>query len=79
MATSSVAHASPWAAWPTNPGLEEAEDLLSGQRAEPARFAAAADRLLQGAQPLADNAFKIDLAHRAIVRALTEAAGGTVR
>ncbi|HAO76083.1 MAG TPA: FAD-binding molybdopterin dehydrogenase, partial [Pseudomonas sp.] len=37
------------------------------------------DRLLQGAQPLADNAFKIDLAHRAIVRALTEAAGGTVR
>ena len=79
MATSSVAHASPRRRGPQTRRPEEAEDLLSGQRAEPARFAAAADRLLQGAQPLADNAFKIDLAHRAIVRALTEAAGGTVR
>jgi xanthine dehydrogenase YagS FAD-binding subunit len=71
IALGGVAH-KPWR-------LEEAEELLSGKRAEPECFAAAADRLLQGAQPLADNAFKIDLARRAIVRALTEAAGGTVR
>src|SRR3546814_8427043 len=67
IALGGVAH-KPWR-------LEEAEELLSGKRAEPECFAAAADRLLQGAQPLADNAFKIDLARRAIVRALTEAAG----
>jgi len=71
IALGGVAH-KPWR-------LEEAEELLSGKRAEPECFAAAADRLLQGAQPLADNAFKVDLARRAIVRALTEAAGGTVR
>jgi xanthine dehydrogenase YagS FAD-binding subunit len=71
IALGGVAH-KPWR-------LEEAEELLSGKRAESECFAAAADRLLQGAQPLADNAFKIDLARRAIVRALTEAAGGTAR
>ena len=57
----------------------EAEQLLCGRRAEPAAFAEAAERLLQGAQPLAGNAFKIELARRAIVRALGEAAGGTPR
>ncbi|MCW3147132.1 xanthine dehydrogenase family protein subunit M [Stutzerimonas stutzeri] len=71
IALGGVAH-KPWR-------LEEAEELLSGKRAEAECFAAAAERLLQGAQPLADNAFKVDLARRAIVRALTEAAGGAVR
>lgn len=71
IALGGVAH-KPWR-------LEEAEALLAGKRAEQQSFARAAECLLQGAQPLADNAFKIDLARRAIVRALSEAAGGTVR
>lgn len=71
IALGGVAH-KPWR-------LEEAEALLAGKRAEEQSFARAAECLLQGAQPLADNAFKIDLARRAIVRALSEAAGGTVR
>lgn len=71
IALGGVAH-KPWR-------LEEAEALLAGKRAEEQAFARAAECLLQGAQPLADNAFKIDLARRAIVRALSEAAGGTVR
>lgn len=71
IALGGVAH-KPWR-------LVEAEQLLGGRRAEPAAFAEAAERLLQGAQPLAGNAFKIELARRAIVRALGEAAGGTPR
>jgi len=50
---------------------------LRGQAASPALFARAADALLQQAAPLSHNAFKVDLAKRAIVRALTEAAAGT--
>ncbi|WP_085677379.1 MULTISPECIES: xanthine dehydrogenase family protein subunit M [unclassified Pseudomonas] len=51
-----------------------AERLLTGQAASPALFAQAADLLLQGAVPLRHNGFKVPLAHRAIVRALNEAA-----
>ena len=40
-------------------------------------FAQAADVLLRDAKGFAHNAFKIDLARRAIVRALTQAAHGT--
>jgi xanthine dehydrogenase YagS FAD-binding subunit len=40
-------------------------------------FAQAADILLQGARGFSHNAFKIDLARRAIVRTLTQAANGT--
>ncbi len=40
-------------------------------------FAAAADLLLEGAEGYGHNAFKIDLARRAIVRALGQAAAGT--
>jgi CO/xanthine dehydrogenase FAD-binding subunit len=40
-------------------------------------FAQAADLLLRDAKGFAHNAFKIDLARRAIVRALTQAAHGT--
>ena len=40
-------------------------------------FARAADVLLRDAKGFEHNAFKIDLARRAIVRALTQAAAGT--
>jgi xanthine dehydrogenase YagS FAD-binding subunit len=59
-----------------------AEALLAGQPATEASFARAADALLQGAVPqgagAGSNAFKIRLAHRAIVRALSLAAAGTI-
>ncbi|MHA6492431.1 FAD binding domain-containing protein [Pseudomonas borbori] len=53
----------------------EAEAVLVDQPATAEFFALAAERLLSGAEPLEHNAFKIELARRAIVRALTEAAG----
>jgi xanthine dehydrogenase YagS FAD-binding subunit len=54
-----------------------AEGALRGQPAEPAAFTHAADLLLQGARGHGHNDFKIDLARRGIVRALTQAARGT--
>ena len=54
-----------------------AEAVLDGQAASGDNFARAADVLLQGAKGYEHNAFKIDLARRAIVRALTQAARGT--
>jgi xanthine dehydrogenase YagS FAD-binding subunit len=53
----------------------EAEQALVGQAATPATFAAAAAAALAGAKPRKDNAFKVELAKRTIVRAL-ELAGG---
>jgi xanthine dehydrogenase YagS FAD-binding subunit len=55
----------------------EAEGVLSGQPAHAATFGRAADVLLRDAKGYAGNAFKIDLARRCIVRALTQAAHGT--
>lgn len=59
----------------------EAEDVLVGQAPDPAVFDQAASVLLEGAQPqgtgLGHNGFKIPLARRAIVRALSLAAAGT--
>ena len=55
----------------------EAEAALRGQSADAATFAKAADLLLRGAKGFSHNAFKIDLARRAIVRTLTQAAKGT--
>ena len=52
------------------------EASLVGQPATPEHFAAAAELLLKDAQPLAHNAFKVELARRAVVRALTTAAEG---
>ncbi len=49
----------------------EAEKALVGAKAEPASYAAAARAALQGAKPQKHNAFKIELARRTIVRALT--------
>jgi xanthine dehydrogenase YagS FAD-binding subunit len=54
-----------------------AEAALRGQAATVATFTQAADLLLRDAKGFAHNAFKIDLARRVIVRALTQAARGT--
>ncbi|MGE8114294.1 FAD binding domain-containing protein [Pseudomonas sp. NPDC086566] len=53
-----------------------AEQALQGQAPSEALFTQAADLLLQGARPLNHNGFKVPLAQRAIVRALSEAAFG---
>jgi xanthine dehydrogenase YagS FAD-binding subunit len=62
--------AKPWRA-------REAEALLAGARAEPDSYRRAADAALAGAKPSGDNAFKIELAKRIIVRTLTLATAGT--
>jgi xanthine dehydrogenase YagS FAD-binding subunit len=54
-----------------------AEAALRGQPAVEASFARAADLLLRDARPHEHNAFKVDLARRGIIRALTQAARGT--
>ena len=50
--------------------LPEAEQALVNRRAGPAAYAEAADILLRGAEPLRDNAFKLELARRSVARAL---------
>ncbi len=55
----------------------DAEAALLGQPANEPAFAHAADLLLYGAKSFGHNAFKIDLARRSIIRALTQAANGT--
>jgi len=51
-----------------------AEALLHGRPPEPAAFTAAADALLRDARGRGHNDFKIELARRAVVRALQQAA-----
>lgn len=58
--------------WPAT----AAEAILKGGRAEDAVFQKAADAAMQGAVPQKMNAFKIDLAKRALRRALQEASSG---
>jgi xanthine dehydrogenase YagS FAD-binding subunit len=55
----------------------QAEGALRGQPAIAATFARAADVLLRDAKGYGGNTFKIDLARRSIVRALTQATRGT--
>ncbi|MBO1906816.1 xanthine dehydrogenase family protein subunit M [Microvirga sp. 3-52] len=55
----------------------EGEAMLRGQPAAEDRFAAVASHILKDAKGYEDNAFKIDLAKRAIIRALSQAAAGT--
>ncbi len=69
LALGGVAH-KPWR-------LAEAEALLEGRAPEDAAFAAAAAALLAGAQGQGGNDFKIELARRAIPRALHQAVAGT--
>jgi xanthine dehydrogenase YagS FAD-binding subunit len=56
---------------------ENAEAALRGQPARDDSFSRAADLLLRNAKGLSHNAFKIDLARRAVVRALGQAARAT--
>nr|WP_312971401.1 xanthine dehydrogenase family protein subunit M [Pseudomonas sp.] len=56
----------------------DVEASLVGQAATPEHFATAAELLLKDAQPLAHNAFKVELARRAVVRALSTAARGAL-
>jgi xanthine dehydrogenase YagS FAD-binding subunit len=69
LALGGVAH-KPW----RDPAAEAA---LRGEAANQATFTRAADLLLRDAKGYEHNAFKIDLARRATVRALTQAAAGT--
>jgi xanthine dehydrogenase YagS FAD-binding subunit len=69
VALGGVAH-KPWR-------VPEAEAVLAGKSPTVAHFDAAADVLLRGAQSQGDNAFKLVLARRAIVRALETATAGT--
>lgn len=55
----------------------DAERVLAGRGCDEAAFRAAADAALADARASGDNAFKIDLARRIIMRALTRAAAGT--
>ncbi|MHC8317678.1 FAD binding domain-containing protein [Pseudomonas sp. LB3P31] len=52
------------------------ENALVGKTVSRETFTAAADALLQNAEPLQHNAFKVKLARRAIIRALSDAALG---
>ena len=56
---------------------QAAEDVLRGQTANQEAFMSAADLVLRDAKGFTHNSFKIDLARRAIVRALTQAANAT--
>jgi xanthine dehydrogenase YagS FAD-binding subunit len=69
LALGGVAH-KPW----RNPQVEAS---LRGQPANRGVFLQAAELLLRDAKGFAHNSFKIDLARRAIIRALTQAAQGT--
>jgi xanthine dehydrogenase YagS FAD-binding subunit len=53
-----------------------AEATLRGHKADQPSFASAADILLRDAKGFEHNAFKVDLARRAVVRALMQAAAG---
>jgi xanthine dehydrogenase YagS FAD-binding subunit len=65
LALGGVAH-KPWRA-------EKAEEYLAGKKPEAAIIRAAAEAELQAAKPYPGNAFKVELAKRTIVRAVTTA------
>jgi xanthine dehydrogenase YagS FAD-binding subunit len=69
VALGGVAH-KPWR-------VESAEKELLGKAPEGGSFRSFAERVLEGAVGQGQNDFKIELAKRAIVRALTQAAAGT--
>ena len=56
---------------------QQAEAALVGRTADETAFAEAADLVLRDAKGFGHNTFKIDLARRAIIRALSQAACGT--
>ena len=69
VALGGVAH-KPWR-------VPEAEQTLKGRQPSRTAFGETADVILQDAMGFAHNSFKIELARRAIVRALEQAAAGT--
>jgi xanthine dehydrogenase YagS FAD-binding subunit len=69
LALGGVAH-KPWRAL-------DAEKVLTGAQANAQTFKAAADAVVKDAVPQKHNAFKIELARRAVVRLLSEVAGTT--
>ena len=70
VALGGVAH-KPWRA-------TQAEESLSGKKATTENFQLAAEHAVKTARPLAENAFKVELAKRGIVRALEQAKKGGV-
>jgi len=54
---------------------EAAERALAGQRITEATASAAADAAVGGAKPMSGNAYKVRIAHTAVKRAITKAAG----
>jgi xanthine dehydrogenase YagS FAD-binding subunit len=68
LALGGVAH-KPWRAL-------DAEQVLTGAQADAQTFKAAAEAAVRGAVPQKHNAFKIEMAKRAIVRILNEVASG---
>jgi xanthine dehydrogenase YagS FAD-binding subunit len=69
IALGGVAH-KPWR-------IPKAEAILTGKAPDRKAFGATADAILDGATGFAHNRFKIELARRAIFRALEQAAAGT--
>jgi xanthine dehydrogenase YagS FAD-binding subunit len=69
IALGGVAH-KPWRA-------EKAERLLAGRRLDSNAIADAAKAAIEGAEPLSENAFKVDLARRSVEFALRAAGGLT--
>jgi xanthine dehydrogenase YagS FAD-binding subunit len=67
VALGGVAH-KPWRSGP-------AEAALVGKPFDPETIAAAGAAAVRGARPLRDNAFKVQLAERAVIRALSEIGG----
>jgi xanthine dehydrogenase YagS FAD-binding subunit len=67
IALGGIAH-KPWRA-------ESAEQLLIGQKAAPQLFEAAGREAVRDAKPYRENAFKVELAKRAVARALANAGG----
>ena len=57
-------------------GSHEAEAVLTGKAVSAAAFREAAEAALAGARPQRQNAFKVELAKRTIVRALQTVSGG---
>jgi xanthine dehydrogenase YagS FAD-binding subunit len=55
----------------------DAEAFLAGKPATQETFAAAANIVVAAARPQSENAFKVELTRRAIVRGLSQAAAGT--
>jgi xanthine dehydrogenase YagS FAD-binding subunit len=55
---------------------ERSEQVLAGKNASPEIFRQAAELAIEGAKPYKDNAFKVEMARRAVVRALTTVSQG---